>query len=475
MRFDIENNLRPIAQSAAVGVGATGLSLCAVTPAASACFGVGHAIAAGPPVDAATLFGIGSLTKAQTALACMAAGLDPDAPLAPMLPGWDGVGTARFGDLLSGRTGRRHAEEIPLRAVFSDTVPYLQAAMRLPVDAAAGQRFRYSNAMFTLAAHLLAAQSGAESWDAALAARVWTPLGMTDTRPFSGATPDAPAAMPHLNDSGALRPAGWGFFGREMEGGAGAVLSSARDMLRLLRLFACPGPDAPAALVRAAQSALRPRIDAPDENPLAAIAARVAAGVGPDAAAYGLGWFLHQWRGQRLATHSGGFGGFSAYIAVQPDSGRGVAMFANARAPRAILEGACLLALDRIAGIDGPDWLDVARKLPARADYFALPSGVARAPASAAGALPPEGRYATEVLGPILRVAHTGDTATLFCGRLRGILQPLVGGGYHLIAPGVLERPLQDILSFPGLEGQAAGAEPTRFAMVRGIQRVYFL
>jgi hypothetical protein len=83
--------------------------------------------------------------------------------------------------------------------------------------------------------------------------------------------------------------------------------------------------------------------------------------------------------------------------------------------------------------------------------------------------------YATDVLGPILRVVHAGDTAALVCGRLRGILRPLEDGGHHLAAPGVLERRLQDVLFFPGLEGQGADGGRSRFAMWRGIRADNFL
>lgn len=460
MTFRIAN-IMAIAEHARQQVRAPGLSMAAILPDGGrfAC-GLGQTHAGGDAVTENTLFGIGSLTKAQTALACLSVYRSLARPLAGS--GFANAGAATLEDALSGRTGRKHLQEIPLRAVFDTAPPYIEAALRLPPDPAAGQDFRYSNAMFTLAGRVLA-NDLATRWDDALCDHVWRPLGMGQTRRFLGERPDVSAAEPHLiGPDGAPEPVGWSFFGREMEEAAGAVLSSASDMGAWLSLFAGDASDARRDL---AAEALRPRISAKEVDPLAALGRAVGAQEAPTHPYYGLGWFLHRWRGTVLATHSGGFGGFSAYMAVLPERSCAVAMLANTRSTRPFLAAACLAALDELTGRRGADWIAAAAALPASAQFFEMPNGIAT-PRSEPAEWPELGRYRTDVLGPILWLERDGADLRLNAGRLSGILIPIGRRTFILEAPGILEGPLRDVLTFPGAESAGYGA---RFDIFRGL------
>jgi hypothetical protein len=48
-----------------------------------------------------------------------------------------------------------------------------------------------------------------------------------------------------------------------------------------------------------------------------------------DASGYGMGWFVSKWRGQRLIEHGGAFAGYSAEIALLPDSNIGFVVLTN--------------------------------------------------------------------------------------------------------------------------------------------------
>ena len=47
---------------------------------------------------------------------------------------------------------------------------------------------------------------------------------------------------------------------------------------------------------------------------------------------YGFGWFIHDWNGQPVIEHGGNIDGFSAQVALLPDSNLGFVLLTNAQA-----------------------------------------------------------------------------------------------------------------------------------------------
>jgi serine-type D-Ala-D-Ala carboxypeptidase/endopeptidase len=164
-----------------------------------------------------------------------------------------------------------------------------------------GKRFRYSNYAVGLLGHLLARRAGT-SFDELVRARICAPLGLEDT----GTTMDeGRLATPHK------------WTGRPTEhwhlaalAGAGALRSTARDLLGFLRLHS-DASDAPLAL--AARETQIPRT-------------KFRSGY------VGLGWMIFPPRRGlpcQFLMHPGGTGGFRSIAALAPERRIGVVVLTN--------------------------------------------------------------------------------------------------------------------------------------------------
>ncbi|GLW11451.1 hypothetical protein Misp01_65790 [Microtetraspora sp. NBRC 13810] len=163
----------------------------------------------------------------------------------------------------------------------------------------------YSTFGIGLLGHLLS-RAARKPYADLLAERILTPLGMRDT---SIPTDDVLARdAAHGHRRGRPVPH-WHF---DVMAPAGALYSTGADMLRYLR--AQVRPDAtPAPLAVAITATQRPRRACPRGSN-----------------SVGLGWNIRDLRGHTLAWHSGGTGGFTAFVGFSPDAEAGVAVLANA-------------------------------------------------------------------------------------------------------------------------------------------------
>jgi hypothetical protein len=94
------------------------------------------------------------------------------------------------------------------------------------------------------------------------------------------------------------------------------------------------------------------------ERMLAPVAFVPAGGFGPDAlgpTAYGLGLDIAQYRGHRLAFHTGTIGGYHALLSFLPDDGSGVVVLQN-RVARAVPQLLSFSIYDRLLGLERTDW-----------------------------------------------------------------------------------------------------------------------
>jgi CubicO group peptidase (beta-lactamase class C family) len=164
-----------------------------------------------------------------------------------------------------------------------------------------GTQLNYSPYGAGLLGFVLGRKIGA-SYAKALETRVLRPLGLTDT--FASVPPALAArrASGTADDLASTVP--WTF---DALAGAGAVVSSARDQLRLIdaELDAADGSTQP--LRRAMKLTQEPQIDRPGDN-------------------VSLGWLIDStgryWR-------NGGTGGYHAFIGFDPKSKRGVVLLAS--------------------------------------------------------------------------------------------------------------------------------------------------
>ncbi len=405
------------------------------------------------PVDADTLFAIGSITKSFTA-ACLGLGVEDgtlgwDDPIAEHLPFFalkDPWITRRvtIRDFLSHRSGlepnnliswdtKLGREDIVRRLRFLDINGFRSS-------------FRYNNLAVSAAGQVLPAATG-QSWDDCVQLRIFAPLGMerstVNNKQFEG---DLNVASAHVQIDGALRP----YPRQDLDNDApsGSIYSSAAEMTRWILAHVQDGtvdgkPVLPPAVIREMRAPQNP-INAPD-------LARYAPGA--NLVAYGLGWNLQDYGGELAVAHGGGTRGMTAQLGMLPGRRSGFVVLSNA--PYSTLPALIQYKVyDALLGIEGADWNahfeDVEREVEA---WFAT----FRPPAAQPGTHPSlpldayTGTYHNDLYGPAvvrleddrlsLELADLGHRATLehfhhdtFETRWESGRHSMVGGMVPLIA-----------------------------------------
>ncbi|MBT2674366.1 beta-lactamase family protein [Streptomyces sp. ISL-14] len=268
------------------------------------------------PAEPDTRFEVGSLTKTFTALLLAELAArgevrydDPVARYLPFpVPGPPitllhlATHTSGLPRLPPGLFGRQ-----ALAAWFSN--PYaafspadlLAALPRTRLHHRPGTRVRYSNYGVGLLGHVLAHAAGGD-YAELLTERVLAPLGLADT----DCDPYRPQAVGHWH--GRPRPP-WLIPGLPA---AGALRSSARDLLRCLSALLAPERAGPPSLRSALVDVQRPRLALPRTGHRLCLV-----------------WNLRPRRGRPLLHHSGATRGFTAFAGFLPGSGIALAALAD--------------------------------------------------------------------------------------------------------------------------------------------------
>lgn len=281
-------------------------------------------------VDAQTLFAIGSNTKAFTA-AAIGMMVDSgtmrwDDPVTKYLPGFQlydpwVTRAITIRDLLSHRSGLgRRGDLLWYGSAYSRT-DILQRIRYLEPNSSFRSQYGYQNIMFLAAGQALAAAAGT-SWDDFIATRIFRPLGMAASNTsVADLRPGSNVATPHLIVNDTARPIPW----RNIDNiaPAGAINASAGDMVQWIRLQLGNGRYAGRVL-------LRPETVAEMRSPQTIIPAR------PDTlfpsthfTLYGLGWVLQDYRGRKLAWHTGGIDGMLSEVLLVPEEQLGLVILSN--------------------------------------------------------------------------------------------------------------------------------------------------
>lgn len=273
---------------------------------------------AGVPLDANTVFEIGSITKAFTGslLAEMASRgeVKLDDPISKYLPKSVTVPSRNKKQitLLDLATQSSGLPRIPgnLRPANMDN-PYAEysvaqlyeylSSYKLTRDP--GEKYEYSNLGVGLLGHVLALAAG-KSYEALLKERILDPLGMSDTR--VELTPPLKERMAQGFDAEGTPTRSWDL---PTLAGAGALKSTANDMLKFL---AANLDSTSAPLGRVLAQAKLPRHDA--DRPGNSI---------------GLGWHIVDVMGTTATWHNGGTGGFRTFIGMDDIRHRGVIVLTN--------------------------------------------------------------------------------------------------------------------------------------------------
>jgi CubicO group peptidase (beta-lactamase class C family) len=310
----------------------------------------------GEPVDENTIFAIGSMTKAVTAIA---AGrlvdqkkLDWDDLLSRHVPRFavadayvSGAATVR--DALSHRTGFDWS--IDALMITATSPREVIDALRLlsPVHPFR-QAFNYSNILYIVGSEAVSAASGT-TWERLIEQSIIGPLGLvrstTGNRALEGMTN---VATPHRNLGAGPQPIARG--NTDVVVGAGAMSSSARDMARLVQMMARGGrlPNNDAFLSPATFDAiLTPAINVGVEPEMRAFT---------NFHSYGLGWELMDYKGRKVAFHGGAIDGMLSQMAVVPGERLGVVVLTNTDGARYLPDALVLTVLDRYLGGTQTDW-----------------------------------------------------------------------------------------------------------------------
>ena len=337
--------------------------------------GYGVRTLGGPaPVDARTLFGIASNTKAFTASAIgmlvEEGKLEWDAPVIRYLPSFrlsnpyvtseltvrdllvhrSGLGLGA-GDLLWWPPSTYDRHEIARRLLF------------IPLSTSFRSAYAYDNVLYLVAGELIEAVSG-QSWEDFVATRILDKIGMTGSIVRCSALAKAKnVAAPHAVVDGTLRlvkP-----FAVDNTDPAAGIASSAEDMAKWLIVQLDSGRVAGGS-----------RLFSPRTTwALWSIVTPIPIGdPAPELAplrlnfqGYGLGFGIRDYRGRKDVTHTGGLPGYVSRVAMIPELHLGVAVLTNQEALEAFQAITCRI-LDYYSGAQPVDWAAAYRKVKSRTD-----------------------------------------------------------------------------------------------------------
>jgi CubicO group peptidase (beta-lactamase class C family) len=278
------------------------------------------------PVTADTQFGIGSATKAFTALTVLMAEdegkLTLDDSPKKYLPYFhmydpDTDKNITIRDLLSHSSGLNRTDLAMVTGKLT-RAELIEVAAQAKPTAKLREKFQYQNLMF-VAGGEIAARVENSTWDSLVRTRIFAPLGMTNSSLSI-------AQLEKVKD----RSFGYSYNFDTKEttrlpyreivqvAPAGSINSSARDMAKWLEFVLSGGTVNGKRLVseKAFSQWLSPQMKITPDGKMS----------------YGLGWFLQDWHGKKVVQHGGNIDGFNSLVAMVPEEHLGFVLLTNVSA-----------------------------------------------------------------------------------------------------------------------------------------------
>ncbi len=319
------------------------------------------------PVDAHTNFAIASTSKAFTtaALAMLVdeGGLAWDDPVARHLPWFalsDPVVTRELTirDLVTHRAGAARLDNLWIAADF-DRRQILERLRHLPQVESFRNQYGYNNHLYIVAGEVVGEVVGS-SWDEALDARIFGPLGMGRSTSRTAAVEAwGNVADSHTRISGGVQAVPRRNY--DNIGGAGPVWSNAHDLSRWMRMHLYRGT---LEGVRVLDEARFDEMYAPQTViPLDTVGTRLHPT--NHFAAYALGWRVQDLHGRKLVHHSGSINYTRTHVMLVPAEGIGIAIMANLSSSNLQLALTHWI-LDALQGRRPADWSALYLDLQAR-------------------------------------------------------------------------------------------------------------
>ncbi len=276
------------------------------------------------PVTPETIFAIGSSTKAFTStlvgMLVDEGKMDWNDPITDYLPYFqmniksDNEETEiTIADLLSHRTGFVRmgilfaSGKIPREEILHDaTAAEPWAEFR--------QHFYYSNVMY-MAAGIAAEEATNTDWDTLIHERIFEPIGMEDsTTSIIEVQEDPHLSLGYLWDEDLQEYRYKQIINVDNIGPAGSINSNIIDMAQWVRLQLGMGEYQGNRLIS-------------EEQLLETWTSHINIA---DGVSYGLGWMIREWQGQMVIEHGGNVDGFTAQVALLPESNLGFVLLTNA-------------------------------------------------------------------------------------------------------------------------------------------------
>ncbi len=295
------------------------------------------------PVEADTLFMVGSTTKTVTATAMMTLVADGlvslDDPVITHLPelelqdstAREAVTVGQLFDHTAGWRGDLAVETGWGDDALARLLP--EYAATVPQLFAPGTQMSYNNLSLAIAGRVIEKVTG-RSYEEVVTDRVLKPLGMTDTFFFPWEVATRHLATGHLVSDGTAAPAYFWPMSRAI-GPAGGLVSTVRDQLRYARFHLTGQSTAEVPLADDLRVLMQqPRITLPSAP----------SGVG-------ISWLLSNRNDVRLVSHGGNCSNlYLSSFDLAPDEGFGITVVTNSRGGSAV--GSALLdwALDHYLG-----------------------------------------------------------------------------------------------------------------------------
>ena len=329
----------------------------------------------GAPVDENTLFAVGSTSKAFTSAAL---GLLVDEGRVrwddrvidhiPWFAMYDPYATRELTlrDLLTHRSGLARGDAVWSRWPHDRREIISRIRFLEPTRSFRGA-WQYQNLMFLTAGEVVRVASG-QTWDDFVDERIFTPLGMDrSVTSVTGLGRFDNVATPHVAIDGAATPVAHKNI--DNVGPAGSIYSSVSQMARWVGLHLADGVHAGQRLFSdSVMSEMhRPQMliqaDAP-ENSLHPRDAPM------NFNAYGLAWWVLDYRGRKVVDHGGGIDGMRAHVAFMPEEGLGMVALSNAR-PNNLIVALMYRVFDHFLAVGGGDKPDVGGAADAAGDAMA--------------------------------------------------------------------------------------------------------
>jgi CubicO group peptidase (beta-lactamase class C family) len=325
------------------------------------------------PVDAQTLFGIASNTKAFTATALgllvEEGKIEWDAPVARYLPWfqmWDPYVTREISvrDLLVHRSGLGlGAGDLLLWPESTYTRNEIVRRLRfIPLARSFRSAYAYDNMLYIAAGEVIEAVGG-EPWEDFVAGRILKKAGMASSRPrHSADTAGMNVAIPHAPLETGITPQP--IDENDNMNPAGGILSCAEDMAKWMLVHLDEGrlPDGTRLFSDRTGRELTSLVTpiAVTLPPAELLAQRM------NFRGYALGFNVNDFRGRKLVSHTGGLTGYVSRLALVPELELGIVVLTNQESGEAY-NSVIYAVLDHAMGAVPTDWVDAYLKVRDRA------------------------------------------------------------------------------------------------------------